>query len=236
MKNVINKIFSGECDEEVHLDFMKFSKGKFENRYLMEGKKQAGKWSVKSSAEFGNYFVRRCLENFDGSVQVKGAIICTMKEIKKDIDFEISGEKGYMGIKQFLIDTFVSSEKILNLMDKYPRAFYALSFKNDNFELKIKPKAPKSGKPSNKEDDKGPKADFCSLKTSDKSVVDDLFFDFSDWKEIKIKHTIEVQEIELPSGVKEPTEMREKAVRKGVIIRKVEVDGCEEIKEKEFRA
>src|SRR3989344_6948269 len=74
MKNVIAKIFSGETDEEVHSDFVKFSRGVFENRYLLEGKKQKDKWSLKTSAEFVNYLVRRCLEKISGKVRVTGAI------------------------------------------------------------------------------------------------------------------------------------------------------------------
>jgi len=231
MKNVISKIFSGEIDENVHNDFVKFGKGKFENKYLIEGKKQTGKWSIKTSAEFANYFVKNCLEDAE-EISVKGAIISTLN-IEEDIDFEIVGKKNYMGIKQLLINGVIESRKIIDLMEKYPRVFFALSFKTDKHELKIKPKAPKSGKPSAK-GESGPKADFCSLKTSDESIVKDLFFDFPDFKEIKIKHVIEIKEIEIPSDVKDPVEMREKAIRKGILKRIVEVDGVEKESEKEF--
>ncbi len=235
MKNVINKIFSGEIDSEVHDDFVKFSRGKFENRYLLEGKKQADKWAVKSSAEFANYFVRRCLEKNSGEVQMKGVIVTTNKKLREEFDFEIAGEKGYMGIKQFLIDGMVNSGKIINLMNRYPKVFFALSFKTSNYELKIKAKAPKSGKPGAKGED-GPKADFCSLKTTDKNIIDDLFFDFPNFKEIAINHTIEINSIEVPKGEMKPEEMREKSVRLGRVVRMVKVDGAEKRSEKEFRA
>ena len=93
MKNVINKIFSNETDSEVHDDFVKFSRGRFENRYLLEGKKQADKWAVKSSAEFANYFVRRCLEKISGEVQMKGVIVTTNKKLREEFDFEIGRER-----------------------------------------------------------------------------------------------------------------------------------------------
>ena len=73
MKNTIAKIFSGETDEEVHSDFIKFSRGIFQDRYLIEGKKQKEKWSIKTSAEFANFFVRRCLEKSPGEINIKGA-------------------------------------------------------------------------------------------------------------------------------------------------------------------
>ena len=97
MKNTINKIFSGQIDEEVHLEFVKFSRGVFENRYLLEGKKQPEKWSLKSSAEFANYFVRLGLEKVSGKVKVTGAIISTL-DLTKDIAFEIVDTKKYLGI------------------------------------------------------------------------------------------------------------------------------------------
>lgn len=236
MKNVINKIFSGEVDSEVHDDFVKFSKGVFENRYLLEGKKQASKWAVKSSSEFANYFVRKCLRKVSGLVEIKGIIVSTNKGLKEKFEFEIEGEKGYMGIKQFLINSSIEPEKILKLMEKYPKAFYALSFKTDNCELKIKAKAPKSGKPGKREDDGEPRADFCSLKTSDAEIVRDLFFDFPDFKEIKVNHTIEINNIDVDASIKDPVEMREKAVRLGKVVRKVVVDGKEKVSEKELVA
>lgn len=232
MKNIIAKIFSGENDEEVHSDFIKFSRGVFQDRYLIEGKKQKDKWSIKTSAEFANFFVRRCLEKSRGEVEVKGAIILT-KDIRSEFKFPIESVKSYMGIKQFLIETTTSADKILEIMNKYPRAFYALSFSTKDCELKIKAKPPKSGKPGKKGEDEV-KADFCSLKTPDVELIRDLFFDFPNFNEIKIKHTIEIKEIEIPKNFKTPEEMREKSVRKGVVKRFVDAEGKKEMKEKNF--
>ncbi len=236
MKNTIGKIFSDETDEEVHSEFVKFSRGVFDNRYLVEGKKQAGRWAIKTSSEFANFFVRNILEKEKGEVQIKGIIVSTL-DLESDCEFEIEDVKKYMGIKQLVLNCQTSGDKILRLMDKYPRAFYALSFSVNGNELKIKAKAPKSGKPGTKtkgDEDEGPRADFCSLKTSDRSIIDELFFDFPNFNEIKIKHVIEVKEIEIPKDVKTPEEMREKAVRKGVIKRFVDVNGKKEVAEKSF--
>ena len=232
MKNSINKIFFDETDEEVHEEFVKFSRGVFDNRYLLEGKKQKDKWSIKTSSEFVNYFVKIGLEKIEGNVNISGVIVST-GELKRDIDFPIERIKNFQGIKQIIINTEVDKNKILALMDKYPKAFFALSFKTGDYELKTKAKAPKNGKPGKKDED-GPKVNFCSLKTLDVQLIRDLFFDFPDFNVIKIRHEINIKEIEIPLGVKDPKEMREKAIRKGVLKRFVEVDGKKEIKEKEF--
>ena len=232
MKSVIYNIFHEQRDENTRNDFVKFSKGIFDNRYIIEGKKQKNRWAIKTSAEFTNFFVRKCLNKVQDNVKVKGIIVCTFKEILNDIKFEMEKVKKYQGINQIVIDTETSVESILDVINKYPRAFYALSFSGNNFELKIKAKTQKNGKPGSKE--KGPKANFCSLKTADKEIIEDLFFDYPVFQEIKIKHKIEVRNIKLPDGIDDPKEIRDKSVRKGVLKRFVEVDGRKEEKEKEF--
>ncbi len=234
MENTIKKIFSGKTDEEVHSEFLKFSRGIFENRYLLEGKKQKDRWSVKTSSEFANFLVRRYLEKISGKVKMTGAIICTFS-LQGKIEYE--RVKQFAGVKQHLINAEIEAAKIISLMNEFPRAFYALSFSTSDGELKIKAKAPKSAKPGTKtKDDEGPRADFCSIKTSDASLVSDLFFDFPNFNEIAVKHTLDINEIEIPKGVADPVQMREKSIRKGTVKRLVEVDGRKEMKEISFVA
>lgn len=234
MESVIKKIFSGNSDEEVHSEFIKFSRGKFENKYLINAKKQKDKWNIKTSNEFANFFVRKCLEKASEDVKITGIIVSTFN-IQNDVQFEILNVKQFAGVKRFVINCVTNAKNILDLMNKYPRAFYALSFSVPGCVLKIKAKAPKSTKPStNGVGD--PKADFCSLKTNDKSIVEDLFFDQSDFNEIAIKHTIQIDEIILPQGVSDPVQLRELAKRKGKIIRDIKINGNSERKEKEFEA
>ena len=234
MESALKKIFSGKSDSFVHNEFIKFGKGKFENKYLLECKKQKDKWSIKTSAEFANFLVRACLEKANGEIDVQGVIVST-NDLRGEAKFEIERIKQFAGVKQMVVNCRTNALNILELMNKYPRAFYALSFSTPAFVLKIKPKAPKSGKPSSKEGE-GPKCDFCSLKTSDREIIEDLFFDFPNFNEIKIKHTIEINQIILPSGIEDPVKIRELAKKKGRIIREIEVDGRKEIKEKEFEA
>ncbi len=234
MENVILKIFLGKSDDYVHSEFVRFSKGVFENRYLLEGKRHKDYLNIKTSAEFTNFLVQRCLESISGNIDVKGAIIAT-GDIQKEIQFPLSGIKQYLGIKQFLVDSSIDARKIIELMKRFPRAFYALSFSTSICELKIKARAPKSGKPANSGEGV-PKADFCSLRTKDKEIIRDLFFDFPEFDEIKIRHTLMIQEIVLPKDVSDPKLVRELAQRKGIVKRIVGVDGMKREKEMEFIA
>lgn len=236
MQNIFKKIFSGNIDENVHSDFLKFGRGEFKDKYLIEAKKQKDKWSIKTSAEFSNYFVRKCLENISAEeeIDVTGVIICTF-DIRKEVDFEIHDVKKYMGIQQYVIRGKAKAGQIIKLMEKYPRVHYGLSFKIHDCELKIKEKAPKSGKPATKGEN-GIGAGFCSLKTTRKDFIDDLFFDFPDFNEINVRHTLKIDEVILPSGIKDPVQIREMAKKKGVIIREIEVDGRKEKREMGFVA
>lgn len=236
---IIKNIFDGNFDEEVHSDFMKFSRGEFKEKYVVEAKKQKDKWSIKTSPEFANYLVRKCLEDFSGEkVSVKGVIVSTL-DLEDELGFDIKKKSNFQGVKKIEIDVEVSPEGILELMEKYPRVFFGLSFKTESSELKIKPKAPKSGKPSTKGEDK-PKVDFCSFKTSDKKILDELFFDFdyNSVKNLRISHSIVVEDIVYPENVKEmsPAEVREKAKRKGKVVRFLDLDGEEKKSEANFIA
>ena len=234
---VIRKIFGGNFDEEVHSDFLKFGRGEFKDRYLIRGKRQIGKWVIKTSAEFANFFVKRCLEKVSGEVEIKGVIIATF-DLRKEIDFDFKKVSSFQGIRKHQIDGIVEPKQIIDLMEKYPRAFFGLSFKGNCFELKIKAKAPKSGKPGKKNSD-GLKVDFCSLKTSDGELLSELFFDVGlNWKEIKIDHAIRVEDIIYPENVSamKPEEIRENSKRGGKVKREVWIDGQHIEKEANFEA
>ncbi len=233
MENVLRNIFSGKTGETVHNEFIKFSRGIFENRYLIYAKKQKDRWNIKAGYEFANFFVRKILEKTRNELDIRGIIVFTGNLEGSKISIERI--KQFMGVKQYIINTKVNALDIIYLMDKYPKAFFALSMKNGNEELKIKAKAPKGGKPSNK-GGKEVKADFCSLKTSDKTIVEDLFFDFPIFNEIKVKHTVKIDEIIIPRDIDDPVKMREMSKRKGKIIREINADGRAEIKEAVFEA
>jgi len=199
-------------------------------------KGQKDKWAIKTSAEFGNFLVRSCLKKVpEGEdVNIKGAIIATFPVAEK-ANFEIEKVKKFMGIQQAVVNTTVKPGDILILMDEFPRAFFALTIKTDKFDLKIKAKAPKSGKPG-KKGDKEPKADFCSIKTNEKDIIDDLIFDFPGFSEISIKHTIKITNIEIPEGEEDPIKIRENSKREGTIERIITSDKGNFIEEKEFKA
>jgi hypothetical protein len=235
--NFIKKVVDGKSDEITHVQFQKFSKGEFRDRGIIEAKKQGGeKYTIKTSAEFSNDLVKVVAEKLgEEKTKVKGAIVST-SDLTGEVEFK--DKKQFQGVKRYLIDNEMSGKEILNLLEKLPKTFFALTFNAGENQLKIKPKAPKSGKPG-KESEDGPKADFCALKTKDKSIAESFIFEKPNFTEAKINHTFFIDKIVIPDELKQEKDfslIREKALRSGRILRKAIIDGQTTEKEYEFEA
>lgn len=233
--NFIKKVFQGGGDELVHLQFQKFSKGEFRNRALIKAKRAGGKYTLVTSAEFANELVRIMAEKLgQEKAKITGAIIST-NDLKNEIKFKEI--KQFQGVKKYILDTEMSGKEILQLLEKLPRAFFALSFSCNSEVLKIKPKAPKSGKPGSKEE--APVADFCRLVTIDKEIADSFIFENPNFKNAVINHTFIITEIIIPEELRESKDfalIRERAKRKGIIVRNAVIDEQILKEEKEFIA
>ncbi len=233
--NFIKKIFNGEKGGLVHLQFQKFSRGEFKNRALIKAKKSGKKYSITTSAEFANELIGEVAEKLGSSrAMVNGAIITTI-DLVGEIDFK--EKKQFQGVKKYIIEKEMSGNEIKNLLEKFPKAFFALSFEaeKDETKLKIKPKAPKSGKPGSKGEEK-PSPDFCRLVTLDEKIGEEFVFETKNFKDADIGHTFIINEIIPPKGEKDYAKIRELAQRKGKIIRIANIDGKEVKSEKEFVA
>lgn len=236
MSNVLYDIFAGRENSGMHDEFVRYSRGIFPHKYLVEAKRQKAAWAIKTSAEFANYLVRACLARVTAPLHVTGVVVSTF-DVHTEAQklFPVAGVKRFAGIKQLVIDTDVKPSDILALMQQFPRAFFALSFTTSDTTLKIKAKAPKSAKPTSN-GEKTPAAEFCSVKTNYDELVKTLLFDIPECKEAKISHTVTIAEIVLPKGVSDPVQMREQSKRRGTITRIAVVDGKETRKEAVFEA
>ena len=230
----IKKIFEDNIDEPVRLQFEKYGRGEYKNRALVQAKKQAGnKYAIGTSAEYSNELVRTVSEKLGSNeVIVKGVVITTHDLTGK---LKFIDKKQFGGVKKYIIDIAMTGDEIVDLCDKFPKCFFGLSFKTSDTELKIRPKAPKTGKPASK-GNKEPKADFCKIKTTDINLVKSLLFDIdvNGFKEASVNHTFHIDDIILPEGETDPLKIRENAKRIGKITRKKTVDEKEDTTEKKF--
>ena len=231
--NFIKKIFDNQIDNSIHLQFQKFSKGEFRNRALIEAKKSKSGYKIKTSAEFANELVKTMAKKLgERKTQVIGAIIST-SDLKNEIKFKEI--KQFQGVKKYVMDSEMSGKEIIELLEKFPKTFFALSFSVGDDVLKIKAKSPKSGKPGKEKEEI--KVDFCSLKTSDSEIGKSFVFEKPDFNNALIKHIFLIEKIEIPGELKNSKDfamIREKSKRIGKIIRIANIDGKEEKSEKVF--
>jgi len=234
--NFIKKIADGHFDNEAHLQMQKFSRGEFKNKALIEVKNSNGRYTISTGPEFANDLVKTVAEKLDElKTEVTGAIISTL-DLDKELDFK--SKKQFMGVKQYIIEKEMSGKEIANLLEKFPKAFFALSFNSERGDiLKTKVKAPKSAKPKTKEET--PKADFCKLTTKDERIAKDFVWEKDNFKEAEISHDFIIEEIKIPEELKKEKDfakIRELSKRKGKIIRKGEIDSQPFKKEIKFEA
>ncbi len=234
--NFIKKVFEGKIDEGVHLQFQKFSTGEFKDRALVKVKKVKDNYTISTTYEFANEFVRVAAEKLGSNkTQIKGAIISTL-DLGNEIDYQ--DKKQFMGVKQYVIDKEMSGDEITEMLRKFPKVFFALSFDSGKGDsLKIKAKAPKSAKPKNK--DEAPKPDFCKMTTKDEKLAKDFVFEKPDFKEAVISHDFIIEKITIPEELKKEKDfavVREKSLRKGKIIRRAVIDGKDMTSEIELEA
>ena len=228
--NFIKKVFDKEIDESVHLQFQKFSRGEFRDRALIKVKRIKNNYIISTTAEFANGLVRSVAEKLgEEKTGVTGAVISTL-DLDNELDFK--DKKQFMGIKQYVIDSHMSGHEIVGLVNKLPKVFFALSFSGKGDILKIKAKAPKSAKPKTKEE--APKPDFCKLTTNDERIARDFVFEKSEFRDAEISHDFIIKELIIPKDEKDFAIAREKAKRRGVIVRRATIDGVKSATEKEF--
>lgn len=233
--NFIKKIFDGRTDESVHLQFQKFSRGEFKDRALMKVKKTGNKFTISTTFEFANEFVRILAQKLGkNKTKITGSIIGT-NNLRGELEFKKISQ--FQGVKNYSIEQEMSGEEIIRLLDKFPKNFFALSFLVNEDILKIKPKAPKFAKPKNK--DEAPNPNFCKLVTSDEKIGKSFVFEKSEFKEALISHDFIIESIVVPEELKKEEDfavVREKSLRKGKIVRRGTIDGKEIREEKEFAA
>jgi len=233
--NFIKNIFENKIDEEVHRQFKRFSKGNFENRAVVE--MSVGKdVKVKTSFEFANELAAYLAGTIKDKVQVNGGIITT-KDITQGLGFEIANTKQFAGVKTYEIDTMVGKEDLLKVMKNFPDAVFCLTFSTEYGSMKTKVKAPKASKPG-KGDSEDVKADYCTFVTKDLNFKKEFAFDVKeDFKKFRAVHNFIITDLVVPKEYQNDFEKaRIYAKRKGKIIRRLDVDGKQSVKEMSFEA
>lgn len=223
----IRKIFQNKQDNSVHRHFIRFGKGNYGMRAVMNVAKQKDKIKISSTFEYANDLVEFILSILN-SVKVSG-IILSKTEVPG-----LTGRKK-SGLFNYEIDREMKKEELKKILGSC--YFVLLDCSMSGIELKTKKKLPKPGKGSEgKINDK-----FCVMTLENKyfqKFHEEFLFDIpSEFKKARIEHTYDIRDIVIPDELKKSNDfakMREEAKRKGKLIRKIIIDKKKKISEKEM--
>ena len=235
MESFLRKIWEGKYDDSVHSQFIRFSKGVFENRAVFKARKSE-KIKFNSTFEMANDIVEFVSEIGGGKVS---GVVLSKQDIsglmsKNGINGNSETKKGGL----FYENNIDEQEMSQNALKELIRSCYVclLDIEGNDFNLKMKKKLPK---PNPKGADAKVNDKFCVLELDGKywpKIKEEFLFSLPEGKKYEISHSYNITDIILPAGEKDPGQMRLKAKRKGKIKRKAIVDGKEMILEKDFAA
>jgi len=235
----IKRLWQNKDDEKIHKQFIRFSRGEFKKRFVVNITKQPEKIKVGTSFELANDLIDFIFSIKD-KVKVSGLLLTkdSLEELKEKLEKEISFSniKTKEKIQQIEISGELTAEKEKILSEK--SYFMLFDIQEQGIILNMKKKLPKPGKSEERKvDDK-----FCTLELDSKfwpRVKEEFLFDCGEGKKFKINHEITIKDIILPKSQelkKDFEKLRILAKRKGKIRRIKEIDGKKEITEKEFIA
>ncbi|MEM2707806.1 MAG: hypothetical protein QXQ30_01900 [Candidatus Pacearchaeota archaeon] len=217
--------------DSAHRYFIRFGKGIYNGRGLMSINLR--KFIIKGSFENVPSILVWLSKN--RKIKVNGKILS-----KEEIDNSISkiGLKILNKKKKEKLVEYIVEGECSNLDEINEKAyFFLIDVKNKDFEFKCKKNLPK---PSTKETKL--QADFFTLTLKDKILFEDFKKEFlfdieiNNSKKIEIEHDLIIDKIDI-SGLENLEkqgkfeELRNLAKREGKIIRKINIDGKEIVKE-----
>jgi len=213
MAYFIKKIFQNRIDEHTHQQFVRFSKGVFDNKAVINASRN-GKIKLSGTYDLSNDLALFSV-SLAGKAHVKGLILSKN---------EIPGFNGKK--KKGLINYEIDQDIDLKNLEEISEKAYCLLIDclADGIEFKTKKVLPRpSSKGIDKINDK-----FWTLNLDIRfwpKVKEDILFDLPEGKKYRVIHKYEINEIIAPKGEKDFEKIRLMAKRKGVIIRTAEIDG-----------
>jgi len=147
--NFMKRLFNGESGVDIHQQFIRFGKGDYKGRFLLNLWKTK-KIKVKTSFEFANDLIRLCSGFGDckasGIILSKRNISDTMS--RNNIEGNSETKKGGLYYRNNIPSQKLKKEQLVELeKESY---FVLLDLEGDSFKLKIKKKLPKPGKSEKK--------------------------------------------------------------------------------------
>lgn len=253
MMHFTSKLALGKADETVHRRLVKYSKGEFEGPAIevsVKGKTIAVNGGPEYEDLIGSILVNHAPDQLE--FRVSGGMKCTVDESEvlgnAGLGIKTSRKKGKSTYEAKFSDNLIAAKTLRDIYSKLvTTCLLFLTVKpasgGKEWSMTTKKDYPR---PSPKGEPKGSGTDFCKaiLPASDKlaeDVLSEVVPDFrgeikGPFKQLKVENLYKISEVVLPEGNERLgfTEIRLKAKKKGVLVRKATVDGRELTKETQF--
>jgi hypothetical protein len=235
--------------KDIHRHFYRYSKGDFIGPALKINKTKS-RINLKGTHEYEDLIQEIVLTNVPEEVNVEfTANLITGSDISESINnlgFEWDLKKSTGKTKNYKADIkdITDNQTLLKIINTFrENSYFLLSFNlNPTCKVTTKKRIPQPSKKKVEEDDISKRVQFCSgvinnsesnINLISKLALEDFKSDLpSKWRNIIITNNYKITEIELPKNVNSSILLRLLAIRKGKMIRTLNVDG--EIIEKQY--
>ncbi|NVM34958.1 MAG: hypothetical protein HWN81_05145 [Candidatus Lokiarchaeota archaeon] len=236
--------------KNIHRHFYRYSKGDFIGPALKISQTKA-KFTLKGSHEYEDLILEIAangISNPDENFEIKGRLISgvDISDIINDLGFNWNLTKSTgktQNYKAEIIDNTNKNSLIESIEAFRESSYFLLSFNiNPNCKVTTKKNIPQPSKKKAEEDVVTKRIQFCTGYINNtgsnfnyilKNALPDFQSEFPrKWKTLTIFNNYIISEIELPKNVKNSRLLRVMGIRKGKLLRTLEIDG--EIIEKQY--
>lgn len=232
----------------IHRHFLRYSKGKFLGPAIKITKTNT-KITLKGSFEYED-LIQEIIATIisDGEFEINGVLV-TGSDIKEDIsslglDLKLKKSTGKTINYKADIHDKINRNNLIEIIEKLRETSYLLLSFNLNPTCKVSTKSriPQPSKKKIEDDDINKRVQFCkgvinNTERNIKLIIDLVLIDFKlnlpeNWKTITITNNYNITDIIIPKNIQNSSLLRIMALRKGQMIRTLNVDG--ELIEKQY--
>ncbi len=232
----------------IHRHFYRYSKGEFIGPAVLITKTST-KITIKGTHEYEDLIQEiGCKVSTTDQVTISG-VLETGKDISEDLkkiglDWKLKKSTGDKKIYKGTIEDTVDIKTLQNAIELLRATSYLLISFNSGTSVKVttKKRIPQPSKKKVEEDDLSKRISFstATISNTEKNnllIEDTIFHDFKtelpeSWKKATLTNNYKINEIEIPKDVQSSMMKRILAIRKGKMIRTLDVDG--EVIEKQY--
>ena len=218
-------VLTKKTDGHNHQQFIRYSKGTFENRAYYHLKISGQKLTVFCGFELVNDLIYMIIKNNE-EIEVKGKVYAK----EKLHALYLANEEKKKGFFIYTINDHLTKEQAEEFYETCKETYILVQIKAKDAELKANPKP---HNPRGKYIEK-----FCKVITEGKikaAILDALAWDCPQAKDIEARHTLAITTLNIPPGIENDTvQARLDAKRVGIMYRHLVVDGQETTKEFPF--